>query len=362
MSRFFIFVAMIDYVLVGSGLATISFAKELIEKDKSFVVIADESQQSSKVAGALFNPVILKRFTPVWKASEQLSAMLSTFRFYEEYFQDTFIESIPVLRKFASIEEQNLWFEATDNKLLSDYLSTKLISNSNPSLNVPHKYGEVLKTGKVDINKLITRFQDFLSGKDCFIKETFDHSELNNMDDGWKYKDLAFKNIVFCEGYGIHQNPFFNYLPLRGTKGELLVIKAPNLKLTEVVKSACFIIPLGDDLYKIGATYHHDTKNNEPSIEAKEELLEKLKGLLLCDFEIVDQLAGVRPTVADRRPLIGKHPKHDNMYILNGLGTRGVMIGPYIAKQLYDFIEDQIALDPVSDIKRFEKRWRKLNA
>lgn len=56
-------------------------------------------------------------------------------------------------------------------------------------------------------------------------------------------------------------NPFFNKLPLDGTKGELLLVKAPNLNL-DVMKifSFCFII--GNDLYKVGATYNWEDKTN----------------------------------------------------------------------------------------------------
>ncbi len=41
------------------------------------------------------------------------------------------------------------------------------------------------------------------------------------------------------------------------------------------------------------------------------------------------------------------------MFVLNGLGTRGVMIGPYIANQLYNFIEKGISLDTEINIDRF---------
>ena len=53
----------------------------------------------------------------------------------------------------------------------------------------------------------------------------------------------------------------------------------------------------------------------------------------------------VRPTVKDRRPLVGQHAEHKNLYVLNGLGTRGVMIAPYVAEQLFNFIENGKALD-----------------
>jgi len=37
----------------------------------------------------------------------------------------------------------------------------------------------------------------------------------------------------------------------------------------------------------------------------------------------------------------------------NGLGTRGVMIAPYVAKQLFDFIEKEKPLDREINISRF---------
>jgi glycine/D-amino acid oxidase-like deaminating enzyme len=61
----------------------------------------------------------------------------------------------------------------------------------------------------------------------------------------------------------------------------------------------------------------------------------------------------MRPTVIDRRPLVGRHMDFSNVYILNGLGTRGVMIAPYVADQLYNFIELGEELDPEINIYRF---------
>ena len=74
---------------------------------------------------------------------------------------------------------------------------------------------------------------------------------------------------------------------------------------------------------------------------------------MTCDFEVIEHVAGIRPTVKDRRPLVGRHPEYSNIYVLNGLGTRGVMIAPYVAQELYNYIQHDIPLDPEIDIKRF---------
>ena len=120
-----------------------------------------------------------------------------------------------------------------------------------------------------------------------------------------------------------------------------------------MVKSSVFIIAIGNNLYRVGATYEWTDKTNTPTQTAKEELLSKLRTFINCDFEVVDHRAGVRPTTKDRRPLVGKHHTYKKLYVLNGLGSRGVMIGPYVAQQLFNFIENDRSLNSEIDIARF---------
>ena len=124
-----------------------------------------------------------------------------------------------------------------------------------------------------------------------------------------------------------------------------------------VIKSSVFIIPLGGDLYRVGATYKWKDKPNAPTEESRAELLEKLERFLNCKYELIDHVAGIRPTTADRRPLVGQHPEHKTLYVLNGLGSRGVMIAPYASQQLYNYIEHQEILDPEMDIQRCARKY-----
>ena len=65
-------------------------------------------------------------------------------------------------------------------------------------------------------------------------------------------------------------------------------------------------------------------------------------------------MAGVRPTVSDRRPLLGTHPSQKNAHIFNGLGTKGVMIAPYYSAHLINHLIDGVELEKEVDIGRFE--------
>lgn len=345
----------VDYIVVGIGLAGISFCEQLKANHKTFVVFDNASQQSSTVAGGLYNPVVLKRFTPVWKCEEQLGLALPMYAKLEQELKVKLDYKISVYRKLASLEEQNDWFAASDKPILSEYLSLNLIKNNNKAVDAPFGFAEVLETGRIDVKVLIDAYKLDLKNNELLFESRFNYDAVINHDEGIQYENINAKHIVFAEGYGVNNNPFFNELPLVPAKGELLIIHAPELRIDYVLKASAFLIPLGEDLYIVGATYEWKDLSNAVSEKAKEELLGKLKKLINCEFEVVNQVAGIRPTVKDRRPLVGRHKTLKNMYVLNGLGTRGVMIGPYVAKQLFDFIENKIPLEKDIDITRFSK-------
>lgn len=348
---------MVDYIVVGLGLAGISFCEVLEKEGKTFVVIADESQRASQVAGGLYNPVILKRFTMAWNAKQQLENVKPFYRHLEEKLQVKLDYELPVLRKFASIEEQNLWFEASDRPGLNYFLSTKILPNNNSAIDAPYGFGEVKYTGRIDTATLVHYYKNYLEKKGQFLSESFDFDTFSMDKAHVAYQSITAKNIVFACGYGLKQNPYFSYLPLNGTKGELLVIHAPDYQEKNVIKSSVFTIPMEEDKYLVGATYKWKDKTNEPTTASKNELLEKLKTFLKCEFEVVDHVAGIRPTVADRRPLVGRHPEHQKVYVLNGFGSRGVLIGPSASRQLFDYIENKTDMDHEMDIQRFTKKY-----
>lgn len=343
---------MIDYLIVGSGLAGIAFAEQALHNNKSILVFDDAAWQSSRVAGGLYNPVVLKRFNSVWNAQEQLDSMNSFYAAIEDKLCQQFHFPIPVIRKFHSIEEQNNWFAAADKPNLSPFLSTDLIKTNYKNINSPFGYGEVLQTGHADTKSLLEAYHHYLSVNGWLRQESFNHSELKSFDDHIEYQSVKARHIVFAEGFGIASNPYFNQLPLEGTKGELFTIKA-DLDLDKIIKSNVFIVPLGGNLYKVGATYEWTDKTENPTEEGKRQLIEMIKETIDCDFEIVSHKAGIRPTVKDRKPLVGTHPHHKNFHILNGMGTRGVMLAPNMAKLLYDHIESGKTLPSEVDIKRF---------
>lgn len=347
---------MIDYLIVGCGLAGISFSEIALANQKSSVVVDNDSQNSSKIAGGLYNPVILKRFSEVWQAQEQLLLMNQFYADLERKLQIKVDFKKPILRKFFSIEEQNNWFAASDKSGLAPFLSTSIITKKYAGIDSPYNYGEVLHTGYVDTPSLLENYKNYLLQEHLLLQESFDYKALEVFSNSVRYKNIEAKHIIFAEGFGMHANPYFNHLPLDGTKGELFIIKAPQLDLDVIVNTSVFILPLGDGLFKVGATYNWKDKTDLPTEEGKQELIDRIQEIISCEFEIVSHFAGVRPTVRDRRPIVGTHSSSSSIHVLNGLGTRGVMLGPAMAKALFESIESGIPLPKEINIDRFKPK------
>lgn len=344
----------VDYIVVGLGLAGLAFIEQLEKNNKSYVVFEDNSQNSSSVAGGTYNPVILKRFTPVWNGHEQLEFAMPFYDHISSKLKYEFDTKFSTKKVFNSIGDENNWFAALDKPMLSIYMSPEISKERIPGVIGDFGFGELKGTGRIDTKELIASYGLHLKTKDLLIERKFIHENLDLAEDRLVYENLESKRIVFSEGFGLKLNPYFNYLPLNGTKGEIITIHAPELKIDFLLKSSVFVLPLGNDLYKVGATFNWTDKTLDPTKDGREELVEKLKKTISVPFEIVHQTAGIRPTVKDRRPLVGKHPKYPLLSVLNGLGTRGVMIAPTIAQNLFNHLENGEDLDKDIDIKRFE--------
>ena len=348
-----------DYIIVGSGLAGVAMAETLLSQGYSVVVFDNQSQKASMVAGGLYNPVVLKRLNLSWEGSRLMAFSIPFYEALQAKLGVEFDEKLPVMRVLATAREQNDWFQAADQGGLSEFLDPRIENNTNAFLEAPFGLGEVRHTGRIHTARLLAAYREALAGTGNLREEVFQYRQLKIENEGVSYEGLKARAVIFCEGFGLQQNPYFNYLPLNGTKGELVRIHAPALKESRVIKAGVFLIPLGEDRYLVGATYSRKDQSPDPTEAAREEILSKLRKFLRCDFTVEGQQAGIRPTVPDRRPLVGRHPRLPQLYVLNGLGSRGVLIAPYAAHCLYRFMEQDIPLPEVMDCTRFSKRYEK---
>ena len=348
---------MLDSIIVGFGIAGLNYAEQLRKQNEDFCVIAPNDKSASHVAAGIINPTVLKRYNPVWKSEEFLEHALQSYNEIQESLSDQVLFSKSIYRILNSTLEQNEWSIAASKPLLEKYLTADLIgSEALINIQSPFGYGEVHCSARVATEKLIETYREQII-KERIIIDKIDYHELNIEENSVSYKDIKAKKIIFCEGFQSGNNPMFKYLPLIGSKGEMLFIESRELNEEVIIKGPIFIVPLGENKFWVGATFSRTDKTSNISEEGRNWLIKKLQQNLLADYKIIDHKAQVRATVVDRRPLLGRHPEHQNVFILNGLGTRGVMMSPLLSKWLYEYIEGNSKLPPEVDIKRFENAY-----
>ena len=352
----------VDYIIVGLGIAGLTFCEELEKNNKKYVVFDAGQTTSTLVSAGVINPVVLKRFTPVWNAHPHIKDAIQFYKSLSDKLGVSLFEKMSMLRIFKSIEEQNNWVVASDKNELSDFLDPKIIKNKNTNINAPFGFGKVNHTGKINPIQLLKEYKAYLEKGNKIRNESFQYELLQEKNNQIYYQDIISKKIVFSEGASAKSNPFFPKITtirkeplIIPNKGEYIIIKAPELSLNSMLKTSLFIIPLGNHLYKVGATYDREDSSTEITKNAKTELVTKLTKIINCPFEVVGQVAGIRPTTRDRRPFLGTLNTSDNLVFFNGLGTRGITAAPTLAKQLYSHIEHQEQLPKEITIKRYYK-------
>lgn len=339
----------VDYIIVGAGYAGIFFAHQLIREKKSFRIFYDDNISASQISAGVCNPVILKRFNTFWKSQEQIDYLDVIFKEIEHYTFKNYLVNENVVRIFHNDSEKVQWTKNSSKEDLKSYLNLDFVKLE--SVENPFGAGKVNQSCRVDVTNFFTDMLNYLEDNNYLIKEKFCHDLINIKESS--YKDIQFNKLVFCEGVANKNNPFFRAVPIQPNKGHCLKINLDKPTDSYTIKKKYFLFNVKDNEYYYGGTYDRfDTNGNINDLSFK-DLKNGLQEMYKEDFRITDVNVAFRATVADRRPILGRHHEHNNFYIFNGLGARGVYNGSYFSKVLFDFIEHHSSLESEIDVKRF---------
>jgi glycine/D-amino acid oxidase-like deaminating enzyme len=349
---------MIDYLIVGQGLAG-TLLSYFLRKAGQEVLVIDQikEQAASQIAAGLINPITGRRYVKSWKVDTLIPFAKNTYQQLEKELDIDIFQERNILRTLFNSREENDWLLRTGDTDYQAYMLDKAQLGSYSDHTTPaFSYGEVRYAAQVNIPTLVARYREELKQAELLVETAFDYQALEKTEQSVQYKNIKARRIVFCEGYQAVNNPLFNYLPFIGAKGEILIVKIPEVNFEKILKHRVFIAPLGEDLYWIGSTYDWNIEQETPSEQGKAFLKNRLEDILEVPYEIVAHKAAIRPTVKDRRPFLGVHPEWPEVYIFNGLGTKGASLGPFFAQQMQAFLVDNQQLDAAVDIQRFQAK------
>lgn len=347
-----------EYLIIGQGLAGTLIAHFLIEAGRNVHLIDDNyPRAATKVAAGIINPVTGRRYVKSWRIDQLIPKARQTYLELEQKLGIRIFHSRPVLRALFNNREVNDWQARAFDPAYQAYIVPQGevdIEHYAKYTQPAFDYGELREGAQVEIGTLAEHYREWFVQQAYLTEEAFDFDQLEVLENGVTYKHIQAQYVIFCEGAKSKNNPYFSYLPYEGNKGEALITSIPEANFKKILKHRIFVVPLADGRYWIGSTSNNFHQNDLPSEKGRQYLSEKLNDLLNTPYELQEHRAAIRPTIKDRRPLLGMHPNYPQIVIFNGLGTKGASLGPYWAQHLADVLLRGHPLDPEVNINRFK--------
>jgi glycine oxidase len=352
---------LVDYIIVGQGLAGSTLALRMLDQGKSIIVFDEPaSNRSSAIAAGLFNPVTGKLMIKTWMAETIFPELDRFYAWSEKMLGQRFFYPQPIYRPFLSVAEQNEWMGKSVDQALRDYVQ-EVFTQSRYGHQVYDPFGGIVlkECGYLDVLSFLHHVKNHLVSNHAYVPERFDESKLEIKSQTVRYKNIDAGKIIFCNGTALNQSAIVPAVPIRLLKGETLIIESEE-KLELIYNRGVYMVPMHEkNRYKVGATYESKLLTPEITSAGQMELKQRLDEMLKVPYRIISQDWGFRPTTPDRKPILGSHPISENVIIFNGLGTKGVSLAPYFSGCLMDWLSGKIEIRPEVNINRFKSLFSK---
>ena len=345
----------VDHIIVGYGLAGATLAVELQRRGQSVLVLdRAEPVTSSKVAAGLMTPITGKRFalTPRWETLWPRA--VEFYRGIEDDLNLRFFMQRPAVRIFADREERDR-FAARRERVV------ELVEEPTPAvtdaIKAPHAGFQMKHAGRLDVVA-------FLAGRKASLGSDIETAsvQLNQItaSPGGIHiggPDVVGQHLTFCGGFTQTPNPWFPQVVFEAAKGEMVTFTAPQLQETRTVHArGLWVTQTGEHTYRAGATYDWDAMDCVPTQAARDSLVQRLGGIIRVPFDVIDHVAAVRPIVYGRQPVVGVSREEPRIGYINGLGSKGALLAPFVAAMYADFLNGTGEIDPEFDVHgRFKK-------
>jgi len=360
-----------DFIIIGAGISGCSVAYELSKADKDLNILIvdklpDVAQGASGAAGAFLSPLLGKpnEFKDLVTNSLKYSTTL-----YKENFADI-IDNCGTTRIPKTIIEQEKFQE---------YI---------PFMDFDYKKDEDVDGYFFDIGTVVKSYdicKKMTKNDNIQTKFNYEIKKLNYDGEYWILnEELKAKNIVLTTGVDMELLDEF-YINIRAVWGRRIDITT-STKVDYNYHKACSLskaTKIDEDKYlvSIGATHHREKSGVDDIEQNIEDLLTKANDIKkLENVEVINQYVGARACSIDYFPMVGKvvdsektleefpyltkgtnveskrFSRYKNFYILNGVGGRGFVLAPYLAKQLVDNIINEKQIDENIKVDRLFKR------
>lgn len=330
-----------DILIVGQGLAGTLLAWECERAGIPFLVAdAGPAGAASRVAAGIVNPVTGRRLVKSWRIDDLLPMARAVYRELEVALGLTVWRERRVRRRFADDRERRVAREKFARGELS------------PQVTIPPDADGLWIEGAahVDVPLLLAAARARSSAAGRLREEP-----CGRIDAEADRYELA----IDCRGALGAREPAFDFVPWEFSKGQLLSVSVGGLDPAVVLNGGHWVLPLSHGEAMVGATHEVSFVDLTPTAAARAEL--EASAAMLLDgrpFAVSGHRAGVRVNLPDKRPVVGRHPERSRIGLVNGLGAKGVLWSPLLARQWMNHLTEGVPFEAEIAVERFRRRPR----
>ncbi len=320
--------------IVGQGLAgtLLAWACEMAGI-RFHLIDPGHSAAASRVGAGIINPITGQRLVKSWRVDELLAPAESMYRAIEKELGVPLLRRLRVRRELRTERERQIFAAKRESGELAPYL--RALPGRDDVFFIEPAF-------HVDLPRLVQASRERWRCGGVLQERAATPDELS----GTEIPTIA------CLGAG--EVPL-RRLALERVKGELLHLepepRAPDAasaaRSTEIRNDGHWLLPLPDGAWAVGATYDRVATDLEPSRVAGEVLMASAHRLWGEERpRMRAALAGWRTSALDLRPVAGWLPGRPAQGLCNGLGSKGALLGPWLARQWVQHLCEGRAFDP----------------
>ncbi|MDP0492378.1 MAG: FAD-dependent oxidoreductase [Verrucomicrobiota bacterium JB023] len=302
----------------GGGLAGCALGWRLWERGIPFFMTGEARQGASWVSAGLVNPIAGRSLNLTSDNRTAIQEAKAFFHQVEERVGRRIWHECPVLRFFAN-EAERQKFERR-KEAFGDWLEEVLDESGYP--------------GMGDAGAALIAGGGWLDVR-AYLQASWAFFAQQNQAPGAGESRL----VIHCGGSRDLTTGVLATLESRPAKGEILTVEVPGWGESRILNRGGWVVPLGNDRFRVGSTYSWDHLDEEPTEEGRSELLTLLRQFTSLPCSIVEHVAAVRPIVRRSEPVWGRLGEDGDTYFFNGLGSKGCTFGPRAAGDLVDQLE-----------------------
>ena len=368
-----------DLVIAGAGLAGACAALALAPT-RRVVVLDSGTPGASHAAAGLVNPFMGRNAKRAWRASGALDALRALLD--EAGAPGLFAASGLLHPAIDAARAETFRQRQAEHPDRLDWLSPEASAERFPGVLAPHGALWVREGGHVEIPTMVEALLAAAVREGAEVKRarlTGWSDEVATTDTG----EIRTPRLLLCTGDGTQA--LAPSLPLHRIKGQTIRVATPEALRLPPVSGHVYVVPVASGSLTcpggeavIGATFEHAFASLAPTPEATALLLDRAAGVIpaLAGAEVLEARTGIRLTVPEkarpgRKPLFG--PLADapeasgallssssraplRPWVFAGLGAKGLMTAPLLARHLPEWLDAPEAVWPEVSTRSLARR------